>query len=41
MSGVSLPFISYGGSLFVVNMTALGLVLSVYRRKNRELVPEY
>ncbi|MDQ7791298.1 MAG: FtsW/RodA/SpoVE family cell cycle protein [Clostridia bacterium] len=41
ISGVSLPFISYGGSLFVVNMTALGLILSVYRRKNRELLPEY
>lgn len=41
ISGVSLPFISYGGSLFVVNMMAMGFVLSVYRRKNWELVPEH
>lgn len=31
---VSLPFISYGGSQIIVNMATMGLVLSVYRRKN-------
>ena len=31
---VSLPFISYGGSQIIINMATVGLVLSVYRRKN-------
>lgn len=30
----NLPFISYGGSQIVINMATMGLVLSVYRRKN-------
>ncbi len=34
MTSVTLPFISYGGSAFVVNMMFLGLVMSVYRRSN-------
>lgn len=29
---VTLPFISYGGSAFVVNMILLGIIMSVYRR---------
>ncbi|GAA0182849.1 FtsW/RodA/SpoVE family cell cycle protein [Clostridium sediminicola] len=32
--GISLPFISYGGSNFITNMILLGLLLSVYRRKD-------
>lgn len=36
ISGVSLPFISYGGLELIVNMASLGLILSVYRRKDME-----
>ncbi|SHH89334.1 FtsW/RodA/SpoVE family cell cycle protein [Clostridium grantii] len=32
--GISLPFISYGGSNFMTNMILLGLLLNVYRRKD-------
>lgn len=32
--GISLPFMSFGGSQLVVNMIAIGLILSVYRRKD-------
>ena len=32
--GVSLPFMSFGGSQLVTNMIAVGLILSVYRRKD-------
>ncbi len=31
---INLPFISYGGTGFVCNMVLVGLLLSVYRRKN-------
>ncbi|SHK39849.1 FtsW/RodA/SpoVE family cell cycle protein [Desulforamulus aeronauticus] len=34
ISGISLPFFSYGGTQTVINMAIIGLVLSVYRRKN-------
>lgn len=34
ISGVSLPFISYGGSQLIMNMTSLGLILGIYRRKD-------
>jgi cell division protein FtsW (lipid II flippase) len=33
-SSVTLPFISFGGTGFVVNMILIGLVMSVYRRTN-------
>lgn len=32
--GFALPFISYGGSNFVMNMALIGLMLGVYRRKD-------
>lgn len=32
--GVSLPFISYGGTGAVTQMAAVGLILSIYKRKN-------
>lgn len=32
--GVNLPFMSFGGSQLVTNMIAVGLILSVYRRKD-------
>ena len=31
---VSLPLVSYGGVYFIINMLCIGLVLSVYRRKD-------
>lgn len=31
--GISLPFLSYGGSQMILQMAAVGLVLSVYRRR--------
>lgn len=32
--GVSLPFISHGGAEFVIQMMAVGIVLSIYRRRD-------
>ena len=37
ISGLSLPFVSYGGSFIVMGMTSLGLVQSVYRYHKDEL----
>lgn len=34
ISGVGLPFISYGGSQLIINALAVGIILSIYRRKN-------
>jgi cell division protein FtsW (lipid II flippase) len=34
ITGISLPFISYGGGNFVCNMALIGLLLGVYRRKD-------
>lgn len=34
IAGVPLPLISYGGSSFIMNCMALGLVLSVYRERS-------
>lgn len=33
-SGIGLPFISYGGSQLIINALAVGIILSIYRRKN-------
>jgi len=32
--GIALPFISYGGSLSIVNMLSVGIIMSVYRRRS-------
>jgi cell division protein FtsW (lipid II flippase) len=32
--GTSLPFVSYGGTSYVVNMALVGIILSVWRRNN-------
>lgn len=32
--GISLPFLSFGGSSYLVNMAMLGLLLGIYRRKD-------
>lgn len=34
VSGVGLPFVSYGGSQLIVNAAALGMISSIYRRRN-------
>ena len=32
--GVTLPFVSYGGSLYLINSVCVGLILSVWRQNN-------
>lgn len=34
LAGLSVPFTSYGGSMWMVNMATVGLIMGVYRRKN-------
>ncbi len=34
LTGISLPFISYGGQNCVMNMTLIGMLLGIYRRKD-------
>ena len=36
ISGLPLPFVSYGGSFILTGMSALGVVQSVYRRRAEE-----
>ncbi|MEK6264029.1 MAG: FtsW/RodA/SpoVE family cell cycle protein, partial [Clostridium sp.] len=32
--GIALPFISYGGSLGLINMASVGIIMSIYRRRS-------
>jgi len=32
--GITMPFISYGGSALLINLAAIGLIYSIYRRKD-------
>lgn len=44
IAGLSLPFISYGGSFLIVMMSAFGLTQSVWKRRKKEtslLIDEY
>ncbi|KPU44009.1 lipid II flippase FtsW [Oxobacter pfennigii] len=34
LGGTGLPFISYGGTQFIINMIVIGLILGIYRRRN-------
>jgi rod shape determining protein RodA len=34
ISGLGLPFISYGGSQLIINAATVGIISSIYRRKN-------
>jgi cell division protein FtsW (lipid II flippase) len=34
IAGISLPFISYGGTNLVCNMALMGMLVGIYRRKD-------
>ena len=37
ISGVGLPFISYGGSQLIINAASVGIISSIYRLRNVSL----
>ena len=39
-TGITLPFISYGGSALMITMGEMGLALSVYRASLRQKIKE-
>ena len=41
LTGMPLPFVSYGGSNLVTNAAMMGIFLSVYRRKDLVLREEF
>ena len=40
ITGIPLPFVSYGGSSMLTNFIALGIVLSISSRRQRSLFVE-
>lgn len=38
---VNLPFVTYGGAFFIVNIINMAIVLSVYRRKDINIFNKY
>ncbi|WP_194190559.1 stage V sporulation protein E [Clostridium chrysemydis] len=40
VTGVPLPFISYGGSSLVINMTAMGILLNISRQRKNDKLKE-
>jgi len=41
ITGIPLPFVSYGGSSLMGNMLAIGLVFSVYYHERRFMFSSY
>ncbi|AOZ94576.1 putative lipid II flippase FtsW [Paenibacillus crassostreae] len=41
LTGVTLPFISYGGSSTLIMMISMGIILSISRESNKPVVKEY
>ena len=39
VTGIPLPFVSYGGSSYLTNILGIGLVQNVVMREKRNLVP--
>jgi rod shape determining protein RodA len=37
VTGIPLPFLSYGGSFMLTNMIAVGLILNVHLRREKML----
>ena len=38
LTGITLPFVSYGGSSMLANMAAIGFVLNVVKRQQRTVL---
>lgn len=41
LTGVTLPFISYGGSSTLIMLMSMGIVLSISRESNKPIKQEY
>jgi rod shape determining protein RodA len=41
VAGLSLPFLSYGGSFLVVSMSGLGLAQSIWKRRRKNELPAF
>nr|MDQ2681194.1 FtsW/RodA/SpoVE family cell cycle protein [Candidatus Eremiobacteraeota bacterium] len=38
ITGIPLPFMSYGGSAILTNFAAIGVLLNIYSQKDREFL---